>query len=307
MVASTWADGRSHLECEGAGAPAVILVSGYRNNAEIWTVEPGPGLTPVFVAVAQFTRVCAYDQPGTILDADHLSRSDRAPMPRTAQAITAELHATLDSAGIKGPYVLAARSLGGPFARLYAATYPDEVAGLVLVDAWQEDLEAVLGPAQWAAYVDLATRAPPGLDGYADLELVDFEAASARMREALKSAPLRPMPLYVISRGKPVRLPPGSPTASRPMRSRRHGARVSAGSPRSILTRDIRSRRKATIVSRSSSRSWSSTRSAPWSMPRAIRPRGTANASYRPRPRAARRRRRPMWPPQIREAESSPA
>ncbi len=205
-----------HLECEGAGAPAVILVSGYRNNAEIWTVEPGPGLTPVFVAVAQFTRVCAYDQPGTILDADHLSRSDRAPMPRTAEAIAAELHATLDSQGIKGPYVLAAHSLGGPFARLYAATYPDEVAGLVLVDAWPEDLEAVLGPAQWAAYVDLATPPAPGLEGYADLELVDFEAASARMREALKSAPLRPMPLYVISRWKPVRLPPGSPTAFSP-------------------------------------------------------------------------------------------
>ena len=203
-----------HLECEGAGAPAVILISGYRNNAgDYGRSSPGRGSAPVFAGVSQFTRVCAYDRPGTILDADHLSRSDRAPMPRTAEAIAAELHATLNSQGIKGPYVLAAHSLGGPFARLYAATYPDEVAGLVLVDAWPEDLEAVLGPAQWAAYVDLATPPAPGLEGYADLELVDFEAASARMREALKSAPLRPTPLYVISRGKPVQLPPGPPTA----------------------------------------------------------------------------------------------
>jgi len=205
-----------HLECKGAGAPAVILISGYRNNAEIWTVEPGPGLTPVFTAVAQFTRACAYDRPGTLLDADHLSRSDRVPMPRTAEAITTELHAMLDPAGIKGPYVLAAHSLGGLFAWLYTATYPEDVAGLVLVDAWQEDLVAVLGPAQWAAYVDLATPAPPGLDSYADLEFVEFEAASERMREALKSVPLWPVPLYVISRGKPAQIPPGAPTAFSP-------------------------------------------------------------------------------------------
>ena len=205
-----------HLECQGSGAPAVILVSGYRNNAQIWTVEPGPGLTPVFAAVAQFTRVCAYDRPGTILDAGHLSRSDPVPMPRTADAVAAELHAMLDASGIDGPYVLAAHSLGGLFARFYAATYPEDVAGLVLVDAWQEDLEAILGPAQWAAYVDLATPPPPGLEGYAELESVDFGTASARMREAAKSAPLRPLPLYVISRGKPVQLPPGVPAAFSP-------------------------------------------------------------------------------------------
>jgi pimeloyl-ACP methyl ester carboxylesterase len=210
-------DGRKiHLECKGAGAPTVILISGYRNSAEIWTVKPGPGLTPVFAAVAQFTRTCAYDRPGTIVDADHLSRSERVPMPRTTEAIATELHAMLESAGIKGPYVLAAHSLGGLFARLYTATYPEDVAGMVLIDAWQEDLEALLGPAQWAAYVDLATPPPPGLDSYADLEFVDFKAASAGMREALKSGPLRPMPLYVISRGKPVQLPPDVPVAFSP-------------------------------------------------------------------------------------------
>ena len=205
-----------HLECKGAGAPAVVFISCYRNNAGIWTVEPGPGLTPVFAAVAQFTRACAYDRPGTILDADHRSHSDRVPMPRTADAITAELHAMLSSAGIKGPYVLAAHSLGGLFARLYTATYPEDVTGMVLIDAWQEDLEAVLGPAQWKSDVDLATPAPPGLERYDDLEFVDFAAASARMREALKSSPFAAMPLDVISRGKPVQLPPNVPTAFSP-------------------------------------------------------------------------------------------
>jgi len=205
-----------YLECAGDGAPGVVLISGYRNNAEIWTVEPGPGLTPVFADVAEFTRVCAYDRPGTILDADHLSRSDPVPMPRTADAIVAELHATLDAAGITGPYVLAAHSLGGLFARLYAATYPDEVAGMVLVDAWQEDLEAILGPQQWAAYVDLAGPPPPGLENYGDLELIDFAAASARMRAAAETLPLPPMPLYVLSRAQPVQIPPGAPPAFSP-------------------------------------------------------------------------------------------
>ncbi len=97
-------DGRKiHLECKGDGRPAVILVSGYRNNAEIWTVEPGPGLTPVFTGVAGFTRVRAYDRPGTILDADHLSRSDPVPMPRTADAIVAELHGELQASRIAAP------------------------------------------------------------------------------------------------------------------------------------------------------------------------------------------------------------
>ncbi len=116
-------------------------------------------------------------------------------MPRTADAIVAELHGVLQASGIAPPYVLAAHSLGGLFARLYAATYPKEVAGMVLIDAWQEDLPAILGPAQWAAYVDVATPPPPGLEFYRDLESVDFAAASARMREAARTEPLRPMRL----------------------------------------------------------------------------------------------------------------
>jgi pimeloyl-ACP methyl ester carboxylesterase len=210
-------DGRKiHLECKGDGTPAVILVSGYRNNAEIWTVEPEPGLTPVFAGVAGFTRVCAYDRPGTVLDADHLSRSDPVSMPRTADAIVAELHGVLQASRIAPPYVLAAHSLGGLFSRLYAATYPGDVVGTVLVDAWQEDLPAILGPLQWAAYVDVATPPPPGLEGYGDLELVDFAAASARMVEAARTERLRPAPLFVISRAKSVQLPPNVPSALSP-------------------------------------------------------------------------------------------
>jgi pimeloyl-ACP methyl ester carboxylesterase len=202
-----------YLECEGegAGAPTVILVSGYRNNAEVWTTPPEPGVAPVFQAVASFARVCAYDRPGTILDVSHLSRSDPVAMPRTADEVVAELHALLEAARLDPPYVLVAHSLGGLFARLYAALYPGEVAGLVLVDAWPETLPALLGSDHWAAYVKLSAPPPPGLEAYRDLEQIDFAAASARMAEAAARRPMQAEPLFVLSPGKPVELPPDVP------------------------------------------------------------------------------------------------
>jgi pimeloyl-ACP methyl ester carboxylesterase len=137
-------------------------------------------------------------------------------MPRTADAIAGELQGVLQASGIAGPYVLAAHSLGGLVARLYGAIHPNEIAGMVLVDSWQEDLPVILGPVGWAAYVDLATPPPPGLERYAGLELVDFPAASARMIEAARAEPLPPLPLFVISRAKPAQLPPDVPPAFSP-------------------------------------------------------------------------------------------
>ncbi|MGH6895658.1 MAG: alpha/beta fold hydrolase [Geminicoccaceae bacterium] len=210
-------DGRRlFLECQGSGRPVVVLISGYRNTAEIWTVQGEPGQTMVMPAVASFTRVCAYDRPGTILDATLRSKSDPVAMPRTADAIVAELHGLLEAARLAPPYVLVAHSLGGLFARLYASTYADEVAGLVLVDAWPEALPALLGPDQWAAYEELARPAPPGLESYPDLEMVDFGAASDRMRQAAAATPLRDVPLFVLSRAKPVALPPDVPASFSP-------------------------------------------------------------------------------------------
>lgn len=208
---------RLYLECRGKGRPVVILESGFRNDADIWTaqLDEAHPKTMVLPGVAEFTRVCAYDRPGTILDANNLSRSDPVPMPRNPEDIVADLHALLNAAHIPGPNVLVAHSLGGLFARLYVSTYPDSVAGLVLVDAWPEGITELLDQDDWILFEKLVLNVPPGLENYADLEVVDPGAASDLMRDAAASSPLRPIPFIVLSRAVPLDLgsglPPGFP------------------------------------------------------------------------------------------------
>jgi pimeloyl-ACP methyl ester carboxylesterase len=87
--------------------------------------------------VARFTRVCAHERPGATAVADDVlqpSRSDRVTMPRGAESVVADLHALLAAAAVPGPSVIVGHSLGGLFVRLYAATYPDDVLGLVQRD-----------------------------------------------------------------------------------------------------------------------------------------------------------------------------
>jgi pimeloyl-ACP methyl ester carboxylesterase len=77
--------------------------------------------------VARFARVCSYDRAGD-------GWSDLGPHPRTMGQIVYELHTLLEKAGERPPYVLVGQAYGGVLVRLYAATYPAEVAGMVLVD-----------------------------------------------------------------------------------------------------------------------------------------------------------------------------
>jgi pimeloyl-ACP methyl ester carboxylesterase len=206
-----------YLECRGTGSPTVILEAGYRASARYWTddlLQPDAPRTMVLPAVAGFTRVCAYDRPGTyasIGEDDFISRSDAIAQPRTAPEAVSDLHALLQAAEVPGPYVLAAHSLGGLFARLYAATYPDEVVGLVLVDAYSEMLEDVMPPDRWQAQVrlnqGLGTDEVISIAGYGDIETLPFGANNLVVREAVAASPLRPMPLAVLAHGKPFALP----------------------------------------------------------------------------------------------------
>jgi pimeloyl-ACP methyl ester carboxylesterase len=115
-------EGRSvGLTCSGEGSPTVVLIGGLTLAGDIaWPV--------VVDAISPLTRVCVFDRAG-------IGPSDPAPTaPQTAADVVADLHAALQAAGESGPYVPVGFSVGGMFARLYASTYPDDLAGLVLVD-----------------------------------------------------------------------------------------------------------------------------------------------------------------------------
>ena len=130
-----------------ARAPTVVLVSGARGAYDDWTSvidsgdEPKPSGSAVFPQVGKFTRVCAYDRPGTTRLDGVLSPTTPVRQPTTAQEGAEDLHALLRAAKQKGPYVIVAHSWGGLIGRLYASTYPDEVSGLVLLDPGSEFMQ----------------------------------------------------------------------------------------------------------------------------------------------------------------------
>jgi pimeloyl-ACP methyl ester carboxylesterase len=111
---------RLFLNCTGEGSPTVVI-------------EPGAGQTSadlplIAPVVAGNTRVCVYDRAGR-------GWSDPVNTPQDAAQIATDLHTLLQRGNEPGPYVLAGHSFGGLYALTFAARYPAEVAGLVLVDS----------------------------------------------------------------------------------------------------------------------------------------------------------------------------
>ena len=111
---------RLNLYCMGNGSPAVVFESGWEDWAPVWAlVQP---------RVAQWTRACSYDRAGA-------GFSDPGRMPRSGLRIAEELRGALRRAGIEGPYILVGHAFGGTPVRTFAARYPADVAGIVLVEA----------------------------------------------------------------------------------------------------------------------------------------------------------------------------
>jgi pimeloyl-ACP methyl ester carboxylesterase len=111
---------RLHLTCTGTGSPTVVLENGLNEISPLWD--------SVSTQVSRTTRVCAYDRAGQ-------GWSDDPAHPQDGREVAVDLHTLLARAGEHGPYVLAGHSSGGTLAMAYAARYPTQVAGLVLLDS----------------------------------------------------------------------------------------------------------------------------------------------------------------------------
>jgi alpha/beta hydrolase fold len=160
------------VRCTGHGSPPAVFDAGANNSSSTWSaVEP---------QVATFTRTCVYDRA-------NLGKSDKAPVPNTSQQIVRHLHTLLGKVQIAGPFVLVGHSFGGLNMGLYARLYPEEAAGLVMVDAANE--AGYVGPTRVCAQV---------CNG------VDYVESGHQVQAA---PPLPAVPLIVIEHGIPGGVP----------------------------------------------------------------------------------------------------
>src|SRR5687768_4401550 len=109
-----------HLHCAGSGTPTVVLESGLGETSAYWGW--------ISTALAPDTRVCAYDRAGR-------GWSDPASAEQDGVAVTTDLRALLDRAHVPGPFVLVGHSSGAEYVRIFAGRDPEQVAGMVLLDA----------------------------------------------------------------------------------------------------------------------------------------------------------------------------
>jgi thioesterase domain-containing protein len=168
-------------ECTGTGSPTVILEAGYTASG-ISTY--GPVIVP---ALARRTRVCTYDRAG-----DGLSDARPAKVrPLTGATQARELHTLLTVIGVGPPYVLVGHSYGGMITREFAALYPRQVAGMVLLDASSEPEVAVYDRLHAGPWIDGTVQPAPN-------QRINI-AATVHQLETAPS--LGQMPLIVITAG----------------------------------------------------------------------------------------------------------
>jgi pimeloyl-ACP methyl ester carboxylesterase len=166
------------IACNGTGSPTVVLEGGLGQGSDYFAL--------IAREVATTTRVCTYDRAGH-------GRSDPTTGPHDGMAIARDLHALLAASGNQGPYILAGHSAGGAYVPFFAAAYPGEVAGLVLLDSMSPHVQSA-GPSSENPMSTLA-GALPGLARVGIARLLssvgsnDLPADVSERRRALEATP----------------------------------------------------------------------------------------------------------------------
>jgi len=182
----------SSLDCRqvehvvaGHGTPAVVFENGLGGRLQWWA--------EVLPAVAQETTVFAYNRAGT-------GSSTEASTPRDGNTIIEELRRNLRDTGIAPPYVLVGHSLGGLYMQFYARRYPQEIAGLVLVDSTHpEQLKGAGAKENWPTWIKLLLDVSLSSAGSKELEALPATGAAM-----LALPPLTGKPVVVLSAQKPM-------------------------------------------------------------------------------------------------------
>ncbi len=176
---------RVHVRSQGTGRPVVVFEAGMGEDLATWDqVQP---------EIAKLTTTLAYDRPG-------LGGSPPNTHSRDGRQIAMDLHDMLERSRIPSPYVLVGHSLGGAVVFLFASMYPDEVAGLVLVDPEDgrlvEQLKTRLSAGIWADREKALAQAIPNLPEAARKELAASKSTGEQVDSAL---PLPAVPIIILT------------------------------------------------------------------------------------------------------------
>ncbi len=136
-------NGRSmYMYCQGTGSPTIVLDGDLGQTVSV--------MRKLQEKLSGRTTTCAYDRAG-------LSFSDRAPTPRTAKDVVADLHGLLTAAAVPSPYLLVGNGAGGQFVQLYARLFPEQVVGVVALDPmppsppWLDEVSKVFNSQEYAS------------------------------------------------------------------------------------------------------------------------------------------------------------
>jgi pimeloyl-ACP methyl ester carboxylesterase len=198
--------------CAAAQPAPVVETIGGRRLESLTIRNPASPVTLVFEAGSRGTidkwgkvlegasrdaTVFAYNRPG-------YGNSEAALTPRDGRTVVEELRQLLRQKGLKPPYVLVGHSLGGLYMQLFARAYPDEVKGLVLVDAMYPRAVKATRDFPWA--VRLAGRMLFSRTVWREIDKLDETGEAVLALPGIDDKPI--VRLVNQPKAKPGELPP---------------------------------------------------------------------------------------------------